>query len=62
MPSLEYFLPDNEYDSDDFNFLGYDLVEKKNNDAIVDDKKDDIIIEGENGVIVEDDVIVEDIY
>ncbi|PKC55788.1 hypothetical protein RhiirA1_475019 [Rhizophagus irregularis] len=76
---LEYFLPDNEYDSDDFNFLGYDLVEKldeinmeqneviinekmrKNNDAIVDDKKDDIIIEGEDGVIVEDDVIIEDI-
>ncbi|CAB4429576.1 unnamed protein product [Rhizophagus irregularis] len=27
-PSLEYFLPDNEYDSDDFDFLGYDLVEK----------------------------------
>ncbi|CAB4379380.1 unnamed protein product [Rhizophagus irregularis] len=78
-PSLEYFLPDNEYDSDDFNFLGYDLVEKldeinteqneviinekmrKDNDAIVDDKKDDIIIEGEDDVIVDDDVMVEDI-
>ncbi|GBC31625.2 hypothetical protein GLOIN_2v1822254 [Rhizophagus irregularis DAOM 181602=DAOM 197198] len=34
---------------------------RKNNDAIVDDKKDDIIIEGEDGVIVEDDVIIEDI-
>ncbi|CAB4374643.1 unnamed protein product [Rhizophagus irregularis] len=78
-PSLEYFLPDNEYDSDDFDFLGYDLVEKldeinteqneviinekmrKDNDAIVDDKKDDIIIEGEDDVIVDDDVMVEDI-
>ncbi|CAB4378488.1 unnamed protein product [Rhizophagus irregularis] len=77
-PSLEYFLPDNEYDSDDFDFLGYDLVEKldeinteqneviinekmrKDNDAIVDDKKDDIIIEGEDD-IVDDDVMVEDI-
>ncbi|CAB5196746.1 unnamed protein product [Rhizophagus irregularis] len=78
-PSLEYFLPDNEYDSDDFDFLGYDLVEKldkinteqneviinekmrKDNDAIVDDKKDDIIIEGEDDIIVDDDVMVEDI-
>ncbi|PKC04566.1 hypothetical protein RhiirA5_422046 [Rhizophagus irregularis] len=78
-PSLEYFLPDNEYDSDDFDFLGYDLVEKldeinteqneviinekmrKDNDAIVDDKKDDIIIEGKDDVIVDDDVMVEDI-
>ncbi|CAB4379911.1 unnamed protein product [Rhizophagus irregularis] len=75
-PSLEYFLPDNEYDSDDFDFLGYDLVEKldeinteqneviineKMRKAIVDDKRDDIIIEGEDDVIVDDDVMVEDI-
>ncbi|CAB4427410.1 unnamed protein product [Rhizophagus irregularis] len=33
----------------------------KGNDTIVDDKKDDIIIEGKVDVIVEDDVMVEDV-
>ncbi|CAB5200382.1 unnamed protein product [Rhizophagus irregularis] len=51
-PSLEYFLPDNEYDSDDFNFLGYDLVEKldeintEQNEVIINEKmeKDNVAI------------------
>ncbi|RGB32685.1 hypothetical protein C1646_762557 [Rhizophagus diaphanus] len=77
-PSLKYFLLDNEYDSNDFDFLEYDSVEKldeinteqnevivnkkirKDNNAIVDDKKDDIV-EDEDDIIVEDDVMVEDI-
>ena len=27
-PSIEFFLPEDNYDSDDFDFLEYDLIEK----------------------------------
>lgn len=69
LPSIEFFLPDDDYDSD-FNFLEYDLVEA--DDVIVDDKDDDVNEETEkvNDTIVDDkdddvededsDVIVED--
>jgi hypothetical protein len=66
-PKFRIFFIHNKYDSDDFDFLGYDLVEKldkinteQNDDAIIDDKKDDIIIEGKDDVIVEDVEDVED--
>ncbi|GBB95838.1 hypothetical protein RclHR1_26230002 [Rhizophagus clarus] len=71
-PSLEYFLPDNEYDSDDFDFLEYDLVEKldeintEQNEEIINEKmrKDNnaMVNNNEDNIIIEneDDVIVED--
>ncbi|GBB85929.1 hypothetical protein RclHR1_12370005 [Rhizophagus clarus] len=71
-PSLEYFLLDDEYDSDDFNFLEYDLVEKldeinmEQNEEIINEKmrKDNnaMVNDNENDIIIEDedDVIVED--
>ncbi|GBB84261.1 hypothetical protein RclHR1_10890008 [Rhizophagus clarus] len=71
-PSLEYFLPDDEYDSDDFDFLEYDLVEKldeintEQNEKIINEKmrKDNnaMVNDNEDDIIIEDedDVIVED--
>ncbi|GET03303.1 hypothetical protein GLOIN_2v1777971 [Rhizophagus clarus] len=71
-PSLEYFLPDDEYDSDDFDFLEYDLVEKldkintEQNEEIINEKmrKDNnaMVNDNEDDIIIEDedDVIVKD--
>ncbi|GBB97367.1 hypothetical protein RclHR1_02980006 [Rhizophagus clarus] len=63
-PSLKYFLHDDEYDSDDFDFLEYDLVEKldeintEQNEEIINEKmrKDNNAIVNDN----EDDIIIED--
>ncbi|RIA81307.1 hypothetical protein C1645_837226 [Glomus cerebriforme] len=70
-PDLEFFLPDDEYDSDEsFNFLEYDFVEKLNEidmeqyDEITDneemEKIDDCIVEDSDVVFKdkEDDFIV----
>ncbi|GBB95611.1 hypothetical protein RclHR1_25770001, partial [Rhizophagus clarus] len=71
-PSLEYFLLDDEYDTDDFNFLEYDLVEKldeintEQNEEIINEKmrKDNnaMVNDNEDDIIIEDenDIIVED--
>ncbi|CAG8629336.1 3802_t:CDS:2 [Funneliformis caledonium] len=47
-PNLKYFLPDDEYDSNDFNFLEYDLVKKL--DEINMKQNEEIITEFEGSI------------
>jgi hypothetical protein len=70
-PSIEYFLPDNDYNSDDFDFLEYDLVEKleeinmEQSEEIIEEMEKDedtIVDDKEDNILIEeeDDVVVED--
>ncbi|GES83162.1 hypothetical protein GLOIN_2v1777971 [Rhizophagus clarus] len=68
---LEYFLPDDDYDSDDFDFLEYDLVEKldeintEQSERIIEEMEKDedtTVDDKEDNIIIEkeDDIIIED--
>ncbi|GES93834.1 hypothetical protein GLOIN_2v1777971 [Rhizophagus clarus] len=68
---MEYFLPDDDYDSDDFDFLEYDLVEKldeintEQSEGIIEEMEKDedtTVDDKEDNIIIEkeDDIIIED--
>ncbi|GBB86238.1 hypothetical protein RclHR1_12680004 [Rhizophagus clarus] len=70
-PNVEYFLPDDDYDSDDFDFLEYDLVEKldeintEQSEGIIEEMEKDedtTVDDKEDNIIIEkeDDIIIED--